>query len=194
MRRLRILIIAMMGLLLTAAGTPGHQDRLRANLIGFREVPANSTVASGDFRAEISDDDTTIHYKLTYSGLEGTVTQAHIHFGQRFVAGGISLWLCQVPGVTTDPAGLAPTCPQEATRNNPVEGNLTFNNLVGPAAQGIDGGTPPVRTPEEFAEIIKAIRAGLTYANVHSTKFPSGEIRGQIKVDDRDDKRHHDHH
>ncbi len=192
MKRLRILIIAMLGLFLMAAGGPRDQDRLRANLIGFREVPANSTVASGDFRAAISDDDTTIHYKLTYSGLEANVTQAHIHFGQRFVAGGISLWLCQVPGVTTDPAGLAPTCPQEATGNNAVEGDLTFNNLVGPAAQGIDGGTPPVRTPEEFAEIIKAIRAGLTYANVHSTKFPSGEIRGQIKVIDKNDRRQDD--
>jgi hypothetical protein len=189
----------MAALSLTAAGPSQHdnESKLRADLIGFREVPANSTVANGDFRAEISDDDTTIHYKLTYSGLEGTVTQAHIHFGQRFVAGGISLWLCQVPPGTNDPAGLAPTCPQEATRSNPVEGNLTFNNLVGPAAQGIDGGTPPVRTPQEFAEIIKAIRAGLTYANVHSTKFPSGEIRGQIKVLDRgerprDGKRHDD--
>ncbi len=193
MKRLRIIIIAMMGLLLTAAGTP-RQDKLRANLIGFHEVPANSTVASGDFRAEISNDDTTIHYKLTYSGLEGNVTQAHIHFGQRFVAAGISLWLCQVPGVTTDPAGLAPTCPQQAQGNTAVEGDLTFHNLVGPGAQGIDGGTPPVPTPEEFAEIIKAIRAGLTYANVHSSKFTGGEIRGQIKVLDRDGRHDDDHH
>ena len=191
MKRLRILILVMAALSLTAASGSQHQDRLSADLVGFREVPANSTVASGDFRAVISDDETTIRYRLTYSGLEANVTQAHIHFGQRFVAGGLSLWLCQVPGVTTDPAGLAPTCPQEATGNNAVVGNLTFNNLVGPAAQGIDGGTPPIRTPEEFAEIIKAIRAGLTYANVHSSKFPSGEIRGQIKVLDRDN-RHHD--
>ena len=125
MKRSHILTLAIAGFFLTAA-SPQHQTRLHANLIGFHEVPANSTVASGDFTAEISSDETTIHYKLTYSGLEGTVTQAHIHFGQRFVAAGISLWLCQVPGVTTDPAGLAPTCPQEASSNNPVEGNLTF--------------------------------------------------------------------
>lgn len=62
-----------------------------------------------------------------------------------------------------------------------MKGNLTFANLVGPAAQGIDG-TPETRTPAEFAEILKAIRAGLTYANVHSTKFPAGEIRGQIRA------------
>ena len=49
-------------------------------------------------------------------------------------------------------------------------------------------------TPEEFAEIIKAIRAGLTYANVHSSNFTGGEIRGQIKVLDRDNRRNDDHH
>jgi CHRD domain-containing protein len=192
MKRSHIFTVAIAGLFLTAA-SPQHQTRLHANLIGFHEVPANSTVASGDFTAEISSDETTIHYKLTYSGLEGTVTQAHIHFGQRFVAAGISLWLCQVPPGTNDPAGLAPACPQEAIPNNPVEGDLTFHNLVGPAGQGIDG-TPDTRTPEEFAEIIKAIRAGLTYANVHSSKFPSGEIRGQIRVLNQDNNDHRDKH
>jgi len=177
MKLVRVLIFALAGLLGTAAGV--QQNDFQANLIGFREVPANSTVASGKFKAEIIND-TTIAYELTYSGLEGTVTQAHIHFGQRFVAGGISLWLCQVPGVTTDPTGLSGTCPQEAKDGTAVKGNLTPANLAGPAPQGIDG-TPETRNAAEFAEIIKAMRAGLTYANVHSSKFPGGEIRGQIR-------------
>jgi hypothetical protein len=36
-------------------------------------------------------------------------------------------------------------------------------------------------------EVIALIRAGLTYANVHSSKFTGGEVRSQI--DDRDDDR-----
>jgi hypothetical protein len=40
-------------------------------------------------------------------------------------------------------------------------------------AQGIAAG--------EFAELVKAIRARRAYANVHSLKFPGGEIRGQIR-------------
>jgi len=34
--------------------------------------------------------------------------------------------------------------------------------------------------PTEFAEILAAMRAGHAYANVHSSKFPNGEIRAQI--------------
>ena len=36
----------------------------------------------------------------------------------------------------------------------------------------------------QFDELLQAIRSGFTYANVHSVKFPAGEIRGQIKVGD----------
>lgn len=70
-----------------------------------------------------------------------------------------------------------------------MKGSLTRFNLVGPAAQGIAGGATG-GTAAEFAEIITAIRAGLTYANVHTNKFPGGEIRGQIKVRGRHDEQH----
>lgn len=163
------------------------EQKLHTNLKGFREVPSVSSVASGEFKATIIND-TMIAYELTYSGLEATVTQSHIHFGQRFVAGGISLWLCQT-ATNADPTGLAPTCPQTAQGATAVKGNLTFRNLAGPTAQGIDG-SAATRTPDEFAEIIKAIRAGLTYANVHSTKFPPGEVRGQIIVQGRHEEQH----
>src|SRR6476646_6686394 len=133
MKGLRTATVFLAGAAALAAA-PHNQQKLEANLIGFREVQANSTVASGKFTATLIDD-TTIAYELTYSGLEGTVTQAHIHFGQRFVAAGISLWLCQT-GTNKDPTNLAPTCPQEATGATTVKGNLTAANLVGPAAQG----------------------------------------------------------
>jgi CHRD domain-containing protein len=190
------------GILFLVTRVSADDPKLHARLIGFHEVPANSTIASGEFKATLIDN-TTIYYELTYSGLEGVVTQAHIHFGQRFVAGGISLWLCQIPADPVvnppnanpaDPTGLAPLCPQTAQEPTTVKGSLTFANLVGPLAQGIDG-SAATRTPEEFAEIVKAIRAGLAYANVHSVKFSSGEIRGQIRVvNGNDHHREHDEH
>lgn len=153
---------------------------LHADLIGLREVPAVSTQAKGQFKATIINE-AAIDYELTYSGLESNVTQAHIHIGQKFVAGGITLWLCQT-ATNKDPTNLAPQCPQSGT----VKGLLTEKNIVGPAAQGITGGVTG-GTLAEFAEILKLMRGGFTYANVHSAVSGSGEIRGQIKVNGKDD-------
>ncbi len=55
-----------------------------------------------------------------------------------------------------------------------MTGALTVSNMTNSAAgQGIAAG--------HFAELIRALRDGVAYANVHSTKFPGGETRGQIK-------------
>jgi len=159
---------------------------LRAKLHGFSEVPAISTEARGEFRGKISSDDTTIEYEESYEGLEGTVTQSHIHFGQHGVSGGITVWLCQT---ATNPApasvaAITPFCPASP---GTVNGTVTAANVIGPVGQGISA--------TEFAELLRAIRAGITYANVHSkdaggvaTNFNAGEIRGQIEV-----FRHRDH-
>ena len=88
----------------------GHAERIKAALIGYEEVPAVSTVASGEFHAWISDDEQSIAYELTYSGLQGAVTQGHIHVAQRSVNGSIVIWLC---GTTTNPGPEGTqTCPQ----------------------------------------------------------------------------------
>lgn len=137
-------------------------------LIGFEEVPAVSTVAHGEFKATINKDETAIEYELSYADLEGIVQQAHIHVGQRSVNGGISVWLCSNLASPPTPPGIQP-CPSPPAT---ITGVITPANVVGPTAQGV--------APGEFAELIRAIRAGATYVNVHSTKFPGGEIRSQI--------------
>ncbi|HEX5800705.1 MAG TPA: CHRD domain-containing protein [Gaiellaceae bacterium] len=139
--------------------------KARATLSGFEETPSVSTVAKGKFRAEIDGD--SIDYRLTYTGIEGgTTLAAHIHFGQRHTAGGVSAFLCG--------GGDKPACP---TPGGTVEGTIDAADVVGPAGQGILAG--------QLNELVRAIRAGATYVNVHSTTFPAGEIRGQVKSDRR---------
>ncbi|HET9508864.1 MAG TPA: CHRD domain-containing protein [Gaiellaceae bacterium] len=139
--------------------------KARATLSGYEETPSVSTVAKGRFRAEIDGD--SIDYRLTYTGIEGgTVLAAHIHFGQRHTAGGVSAFLCG--------GGDKPACP---TPGGTVEGTIDAADVIGPAAQGILAG--------QLNELVRAIRAGAAYVNVHSTTFPGGEIRGQLKSDRR---------
>jgi hypothetical protein len=137
-------------------------------LHGFHEVPSVSSAARGRFVADIDRGGGSIRYELRYEALQGDVRQAHIHIGQRHTNGGISVFLCQT-ATNPDPTGLAPTCGPAPAR---VSGVLTAANVVGPTGQGVAAG--------EFAELVRAIRAGAAYVNVHSATFPGGEVRGQL--------------
>ena len=174
------LILTITVVMAIAQGGKGIKELLS----GYEEVPVVSTTAHGEFKATISKDESEIAYELSYADLEGNVNQAHIHLGQRGVNGGISVWLCgnpqppPTPPATTPPAITPPPgtqlCPPSPAT---ISGTLTPANIVGPTGQGID---PNANDAAEFAELIRAIRAGNTYVNVHSSKFPGGEIRSQI--------------
>ena len=155
-----------------AAVATGHGDRssdaasFRAALTGYQEVPPLSTRAGGTFEASLTGDQ-QISWELTYRDLESAVQQAHIHFGQRAVNGGVSAFLCS--NLAGAPAGTQP-CPEPPAR---ITGTIRPQDVVGPASQGIE--------PGAFDELLAAMRAKVTYANVHSSTFPNGEIRGQIR-------------
>lgn len=168
MKKLKVVVAACVLLAASAVALAQGFRMLKALLTGYQEVPAVSSIAQGEFQAKISEDETEIQYELTYSDLEADATQSHIHFGQPGVVGGISVWLCSNLASPPTPAGTQP-CP---LRSGTVTGTITAANVVGPVAQGI--------APGEFAELVRAIRAGATYVNVHSTKFPGGEIRSPI--------------
>lgn len=143
----------------------------RVILEGFQEVPVVSTTGEGECRVKVSPDQSTIQAEISYSNLEGNVTQAHIHLGQRDVNGGIAVFFCSNLG--NGPAG-TPPCPASP---DTVVRTFTITdviNVVG--ANGFQG-----VAPGEIEELSEAIQAGKAYCNVHSDIFPAGEIRGQLK-------------
>jgi hypothetical protein len=161
------------------------QSVFTAHLVGFQEAPAVVSTGTGHARLTISDDEKSIAWKLTYSGLEGStvpngvVTQAHVHVGQPNVAGGVAVFFCGGPL----PAGpiTRPACPASGT----ISGTWSAEDVVGPVSQGVDPSDP--NGENAFARLIKAIKLGRAYANVHSTRSPSGEIRGQLARAEHDD-------
>jgi len=151
----------------------GGGKQIRENLVGYQEVPAISTDGHGTFRATVDRNGQKISYRLTYADLEGPVQQAHIHIGQPAVNGQIVAFLCSNLG--NGPAG-TPACPDAP---GTVEGTIepadvlnTTNPPPATAGQGIEAGA--------FGELVDAIKAGVIYANVHSAKWPGGEIRSQL--------------
>jgi hypothetical protein len=159
---------------LSAADNGKPDATMRARLSSYQEVPAVSSAASGSIKLKIDWSSKSFSYELSYEGLEGTATMAHIHLGQMGANGGVMVWLCQ-SATNADPTGLAPACPQTA---GTVSGLIQAANVVGPAGQGV--------AAAEMAELLEALRAGVTYVNVHSSKFPGGEIRGQLGRGHRD--------
>ena len=150
-----------------AAQTPGP-SRVHADMNGLQEDPSVSTVGNGSFTARIDDELQVIEYELSYSDLEGGNTLfAHIHLGAHDHNGGVSAFLC---GGSTKPA----PCPNVS---GVVSGTIVPADVVGPNAQGIE--------PGSWGELVRAIRAGHTYVNVHTVRWPGGEVRGQIRNNDQ---------
>lgn len=161
-----LIVLASVALAATAFADRGKGgnggNNFKTGLTGFQETPSESTPGNGNFRARIQNNE--IHYRLHYEDFEvaeGATTQAHIHFGQRGVAGGVSAFLCG--------GGDKPPCtPLEGT----FEGVIDAADVIGPTGQNIAAG--------EMAELIRAMRKGYTYANVHTATNPAGLVRGQI--------------
>jgi CHRD domain-containing protein len=141
------------------AGLGKKSDSKAKRMSGYLEVPSISTTGRGKIEARINNS-TSIEYKLTYSGLSGNPSVAHIHFAQPGVSGGIAAFLCG--------GGGKPACPATGS----VSGTIVAADVMAVAGQGI--------AATEIGELIAAMRAGFTYANVHTALYPSGEIRGQI--------------
>jgi hypothetical protein len=179
------MILALAGafaLVLTSVGIAGGGKGKRSfetKLTGYEEVPAISTAARGKIKLKIRNGSTgTIEYRLSYGGLSQPATQAHIHFGQESVNGGIVLWLCD-SALRNSPVADTPACPPGNNGSKvQVSGTLDATDVQA-TMQGIAAG--------ELLEVLAAMKAGVTYANVHTEAtapatggFPGGEIRGQL--------------
>lgn len=156
-----LLAVALLAVLVasTAFARGGNGGGGKARLDGYQETPSLSTTGHGSFRAKVRADG--IHYTLRYEKLESDAGAAHIHLGQRATAGGVIAFLCG--------GGDKPPCPARA---GTVTGVIDAADVTGPTAQGIEPGALP--------EVIRALRHGAVYANVHTEIRGGGEIRGQV--------------
>lgn len=155
-------VIALaLGAILSIAGPVMAAENFGAHLNGGQETNPStiSTNGTGFLFATLNDAENTINYTLVYFDLQSPATVAHIHLGAPGVTGGVVAPLCG--------QGTAPACPASGTFLN---GTIVASDVL--AVQGIAAG--------DFAALVRAMRSGLTYANVHNVLFPPGEIRGQI--------------
>jgi hypothetical protein len=165
-------VVLILALAAAAGALAAFNGNFGTHLKGSNENPARATNAQGQAIFRLSDDGTSVQYKLIASNIENAF-MAHIHMGPRTDNGPIVVWL--YPSTVPVPG------PFGAGRHDGVlaEGTFTAANLVGPLA-----GHP-------LSDLIAAVRSGNAYVNVHTNDgvdgintgpgdFPGGEIRGQL--------------
>jgi CHRD domain len=161
-----------------AAATPAlsfspDTEDFHAVLRGFNEVgelnaESGAILSNGTGTLDLKLDrrTQTLSFTLKFQNLSAPVTQSHIHFGKEHMAGGVMVFFCS--NLATAPAGTQP-CP---ANGGTVTGTVTAANVLAIAGQNVTAG--------DFDAITDALQSDTAYANVHTTSFPAGEIRGQI--------------
>ncbi|HEX8109400.1 MAG TPA: CHRD domain-containing protein [Kofleriaceae bacterium] len=168
--KLRIALTSLLALVLVVCAALGHRAAadhrevaLRAALRGLNEVPPTTSRATATLRATLDEAGQRISFTLEYRNMMANPTAAHFHFGPTKVNGGVMVFLCG--------GGGQPACPPATSGK--ITGTITAANVVGPGDQGI--------APRNFADVVYAILTGNAYVNIHSSRFPNGELRGQVE-------------
>src|SRR5690606_139680 len=160
-RRLMLLAAAaiLAGLTAASALADGHftDAVFDAQLSGGEEVPAVTTEGAGYVSVTLSEDGSSLDYRLYANGLVD-MTMAHIHVGAEGENGPPLVFL------------FGPADPPMTSDGLLAEDTIVEADLI--PVEGVFDGT--------MAQLIELIRSGNTYVNVHTAANPAGEIRGQL--------------
>ena len=131
-----------------------QNQKFNTKLSGQQEVPPVQSTASGMAWFKTMQD--KILFKLNVTDMQG-VTQAHIHTGKQGENGPIlvTLYKSDTP---------------QAINGKLAYGNITANLLEGPMKG------------KQISDLTTAMSNESTYVNVHTEKYPKGEVRGQIMM------------
>ena len=154
-------VVLALGVIVGASGVgcdkPAEDASIfQADLTGSGEFPARSTAALGTVGLYVNGN--TVNYTIEVHGITAVVG-AHIHSGASGSNGPIRIALYPGPGVNGGPATSA------------VDGILISGSFEASQVTGVS-----------YDELLNEMRAGTAYANVHTTQYPGGEIRGQVRL------------
>jgi hypothetical protein len=138
----------------TATAPPAANTFTVSLTPGAETPPCDSAgaSASGTTTITVAPDGTSINATVSYSGLSGEPTAAHIHSGSASAPGPVVL-------------------PFSGSLASPFSKTFTTADYV--AAPG---------APPDFRSFVTALKGGgMAYVNVHTAACKPGEIRGEIQ-------------
>jgi hypothetical protein len=157
MKTVKIFSFVAVTIFLTASlGMAASHGVFKAKLAGKEEVPAVMTKAAGEADFKLSKDGKEITYVLKVKNIENAKA-AHIHAGKTGQEGGPVVGLFAGPKKEGKFSGVL------------TKGTITDKDLVGPLAG------------KTIGDLVELIKSGGAYVNVHTDKYPNGEVRGQVE-------------
>lgn len=172
----RALVGAFVAGMVVALASPafagGARKTASAKIDGFQNVPM-ALFTTGEGRVWLRKRANRIYFLLRYKNLEGDITAsagAHIHFGQPGLDGGVLAFLCE--GAGGAPPG-TPSCTDDGTGTGAVSGYIYDEDVLPVEAQKFPGGS--------VDDLWRVIQGRGAYINVHTSEYPTGEIRGAVR-------------
>ena len=171
MKTKRLLIIVPLLLLIATITARAVPIDFNASLTGPNESPPNASPGTGFADVTFDLAAHTMRVQVTFSGLLGTTTAAHIHSPTALPFNGKAGVATQIPTFVDFPLGVT-----AGTYDRTFDTSLasTYN----PAFVTANGGS--VAATE--AALAASLDAGTAYLNIHTTVFTGGEIRGFLHV------------
>jgi hypothetical protein len=155
MGKVKVLLCVVLAVMFAATTVFAAEMTFKAKLTPKEETKKPKSKASGKAEFKLNKEETQLTYKLHVKNIVDA-SAAHIHVGAKGSDG---------PPVVTLFTGSKPG----KFSGTLAEGTITDQDLMGDYK-----GKP-------FSEVVKLLRSGGSYVNVHTNANPDGEIRGQIK-------------
>ena len=156
MGKVKLLLFVILATILSVSVGFAAEKSFKAKLTGNGEVPSVKTTAKGEVKFKLSSDGKELSYKLDVKNIENP-TAAHIHRGMK--------------GKNGPPVANLFTGPKKEGKfsGELSMGTITANDLSGDLMG------------KSLDDLVKLIKAGDIYVNVHTDANPDGAIRGQVK-------------
>lgn len=156
MGKVKLLLFVILATILSVSVGFAAEKSFKAKLTGNGEVPSVKTTAKGEVKFKLSSDGKELSYKLDVKNIENP-TAAHIHRGMK--------------GKNGPPVANLFTGPKKEGKfsGELAMGTITANDLSGDLMG------------KSLNDLVKLIKSGDIYVNVHTDANPDGAIRGQVK-------------
>jgi CHRD domain len=156
MVNVKLLLFVILVTILSVSVGFAAEKSFKAKLTGNDEVPSVKTKAKGEVKFKLSSDGKELSYKLDVKNIENP-TAAHIHRGMK--------------GKNGPPVVNLFTGPKKEGK---FSGELSMGTITAKDLSGDLMG-------KSLDDLVKLIKSGDIYVNVHTDANPDGAIRGQLK-------------